>query len=173
MSEFQQGMILKGSCDGKHYIYIQDVSELSYGLNCIVYSLDKDKYIVSSKSIYEPIEEDCPIVNVLHTKALMNESYAAYIRNASVGAEFIAEQVIKHFYQLMGANLILTDDSTFTVEGVCINKVLSTDWRKHIVFTGVRNGGFKTRRQTSTLDELQPNSVLLDALCKSIEEADK
>lgn len=173
MSEFQQGMILKGVCNGKHYIYIQDVSELSYGLNCIVYSLDKDKYIVTTQSAYEPIEEDCPIVNVLHTKALMNESYNAYIRNASEGAEFIAKQVIKHFYQLMGANLILTDDSSFTVEGVCINRVLSTDWRKHIVFTGVRNSSFKTRRQTSTLDELQPNSVLLDALCKAVDEADK
>lgn len=173
MSEFQQGMILKSSCDGKHYIYIQDVSELSYGLNCIVYSLDKDKYIVSTQSVYEPIEEDCPIVNVLHTKALMNESYNAYIRNASVGAEFIAEQALKHFQQLMGSDLILTDDSTFEVQGVYINKVLSTDWKQHIVFSGFRNGDGRTKRQTSTLSELRPNNVLLDALCKAFDEADK
>lgn len=173
MSEFQQGMILKSFCDGKHYIYIQDVSELLYGLNCIVYSLDKDKYVVSTQSMYKPIEEDCPVVNVLHTKALMNESYAAYIRNASVGAELIAEQALKHFQQLMGADLILTDDSTFEVQGVCINKVLSTDWKQHIVFTGFRNGGGRINRQANTLATLQPNSILLDALCKAVDEADK
>lgn len=173
MSEFQQGMILRSQCDDKHYIYIQDVSELSYGLNCIVYSLDKDKYIVSTQSVYEPIEEDCPIVNVLHTKALMNESYAAYIRNASVGAELIAEQALKHFQQLMGADLILTDDSLFEVQGVCINKVLSTDWKQHIIFSGFRKGDGRTNRQTSTLTTLQPNSILLDALCKAVDEVDQ
>lgn len=173
MSEFQQGMILRNICNGKHRVYIQDIPDAGYGKNCIVYCLDTDRYIVADDTVYKPIEDDCPVVNVLHTKALMNESYNAYIRNASVGAEFIAEQVLKHFQQLMGSDLILTDESTFTVQGVYINKVLSTDWKQHIVFTGVRQCGFKTRRQTSTLNELQPNSILLDALCKSIEGVGK
>lgn len=173
MSEFQQGMILRNICNGKHRVYIQDIPDAGYGKNCIVYCLDTDRYIVADDTVYKPIEDDCPVVNVLHTKALMNESYNAYIRNASVGAEFIAEQVLKHFQQLMGSDLILTDESTFTVQGVYINKVLSTDWKQHIVFTGVHQCGFKTRRQTSTLNELQPNSILLDALCKSIEGVGK
>jgi len=173
MSEFQQGMILRNICNGKHRVYIQDIPDAGYGKNCIVYCLDTDRYIVADDTVYKPIEDDCPVVNVLYTKALMNESYNAYIRNASVGAEFIAEQVLKHFQQLMGSDLILTDESTFIVQSVCINKVLSTDWKQHIVFTGVRQCGFKTRRQTSALNELQPNSILLDALCKSIEEVGK
>ena len=73
----------------------------------------------------------------------------------------------------MGSNLLLTDYSLFNVQGVCINKVLSIDWKQHIVFSGIRNGGGRTKRQTSTLSELRPNNVLLDALCKSIEESDK
>lgn len=173
MSEFQQGMILKNTCSGKHRIYIQDIPDVGYGKNCIVYCLDTDRYIVADDTVYKPIEEDCPVVNVLHTKALMNESYNAYIRNASEGAEFIAEQALKHFQQLMGSDLILTDGSTFEVQGVCINKVLSTDWKQHIVFSGFRNGSGRTKRQSSTLSELRPNSVLLDALCKAVDESDK
>lgn len=173
MSEFQQGMILRNICNDRHCIYIQDIPDVGYGKNCIVYNLKLNRYIVTDDKLYERIEDDCPIVNTLHTQALMIESYKAYIRNASEGAEFIAEQALKHFQQLMGSNLILTDDSLFEVQGVCINKVLSTDWKQHIVFSGIRNGGGRTKRQTSTLSELQPNSVLLDALCKTVDDVDK
>lgn len=75
-------MILKNICNGKHRIYIQDIPDAGYGKNCIVYCLDTDRYIVADDTVYRPIEKDCPVVNVLHTKALMNESYNAYIRNA-------------------------------------------------------------------------------------------
>lgn len=47
MSEFQQGMILRNICNGKHYIYIQDIPELTYGFNCLVYSIDTEKYAVA------------------------------------------------------------------------------------------------------------------------------
>lgn len=174
MSDFQQGMILKNVINGKHAIYIQDIPDVGYGKNCIVYNLDIDKYIVTDDKIYERIEEDCPIVNVLHTKALMTESYNAYIRNASEGSLFIAEQVLEHFKQLKNAELLLTDNSTFTVKNVhLINGVLTTDWMGRIQFDGIRYYKGRERLQSSTLVHLRPNSMLLDALCKSIDEADK
>ena len=83
MSEFQQGMILRNICNGKHCIYIQDIPELTYGFNCLVYSIDTEKYAVSAKTLYEPIKDNCPMVNVVHTQALMIESYKAYIRKVS------------------------------------------------------------------------------------------
>lgn len=173
MSVFQQGMILKNGCNGKHVIYIQDIPDVGYGKNCLVYDLKTDRYIVSDSRVYDPIEEDCPIVNVLHTKALMSESYNAYIRNASQGSLFIAEQALKHFEQLVDAELLLTDDSTFTVQSVYINKELSTDWENRIQFDGIRYYRGHERQQSATLAHLRPNNVLLDSLCKAVDEADK
>lgn len=174
MSVFQQGMILKNGCNGKHAIYIQDIPDVGYGKNCIVYNLETDRYIVTDRQLYECIEDDCPVVNVLHTKALMVESYNAYIRNASQGSLFIAEQVLEHFKQLENAELLLTDGSTFTVKDVhLINGVLTTDWMGRIQFAGIRYYKGRERLQSATLAHLRPNSMLLDALCKSVDEADK
>ena len=174
MSDFQQGSILKNVNTDKHCIFIQDTPDVGYGKNCIVYNLETDRYIVADSRFYEHIEDDCPIVNVLHTKALMAESYNAYIRNASEGSLFIAEQVLEYFKQLEDAELLLTDDSTFTVKNVhLINGVLTTDWMGRIQFDGIRYYKGRERLQSATLAHLRPNSMLLDALCKSIEESDK
>lgn len=174
MSVFQQGMILRNTCTDKHVIYIQDIPDVGYGKNCIVYNLDMDRYIVSDDRIYECIEDDCPIVNTLHTKALMTESYKAYIRNASQGSLFIAEQVLEQFQQLENAELLLTDGSTFTVKNVhLVNDALTTDWMGRIQFDGIRYYKGNERLQSSTLAHLRPNSMLLDALCKPIEDLDK
>lgn len=115
MSEFQQGMILRNVCNDTHYIYIQDIPDVGYGKNCIVYNLKLNRYIVTDDELYERIEDDCPIVNTLHTQTLMIESYRSYIRNASQGSLFIAEEVLKHFKQLQGSDLLLTDNSVFSV----------------------------------------------------------
>lgn len=174
MSEFQQGMILRNICNDTHCIYIQDIPDVGYGKNCIVYNLKLNRYIVTDDKLYERIEDDCPIVNTLHTQALMIESYKAYIRNASEGSLFIAEQVLKHFEQLVDAELLFTDDSTFTVQRVYINKVLSADWMSRIQFDGIRySSNGREKFQSFTLAHLRPNNVLLDALCKSVQESDK
>lgn len=178
MSEFQQGMILRNTCNGTHGIYIQDIPDVGYGKNCIVYNLKLERYIVADDTLYEKIEDDCPIVNTLHTQALMIESYKAYIRNASQGSLFIAEQVLKHFKQLLGAELLLTDDSVFVVKDVSIiDCITTTDWMARIQFEGVRRSPDGRKRvQYATVTELRPNNVLLDALCKSIQsiqESDK
>lgn len=173
MSDFQQGMILKHINMDKHYVFIQDIPDISEK-DCIVYNLETDKYMVTDSSFYERIADDCPTVNVLHSKVLMNEAYTTYIRNASQGAGLIAEQALKHFEQLMGANLLLTDDSTFIVKGVhLINGVLTIDWMGRIQFNGIRCYKGREKLQSSTLAHLRPNSILLDALCKSIEESDQ
>lgn len=171
MSEFQQGMILRNVCNDTHCIYIQDIPDVGYGKNCIVYNLKLERYIVTDDTLYERIEDDCPIVNTLHTQALMIESYKAYIRNASQGSLFIAEEVLKHFKQLQGSDLLLTDNSVFSVKDVSlINGILKTDWMCRIQFEGVRRSpdGHK-RVQYGTVKDLKPNSILLDALCKSIQ----
>lgn len=175
MSEFQQGMILKNVCNDTHCIYIQDIPDVGYGKNCIVYNLKLERYIVTDDTLYEKIEDDCPIVNTLHTQALMIESYKAYIRNASQGSLFIAEQVLKHFKQLLGVELLLTDDSVFVVKDVSIiDCITTTDWMARIQFEGVRRSPDGRKRvQYATVTELRPNNVLLDALCKSIQESDK
>lgn len=178
MAEFQQGMILKNICNDTHCIYIQDIPDVGYGKNCIVYNLKLERYIVTDDTLYEKIEDDCPIVNTLHTQALMIESYKAYIRNASQGSLFIAEEVLKHFKQLEDAELLLTDDSVFSVKAVSlISETLTTDWTSRIQFDGVRRSPYGHKRvQISTLRDLRPNNVLLDALCKSIQsiqESDK
>ena len=161
MSEFQQGMILRNVCNDTHCIYVQDIPDVGYGKNCIVYNLKLNRYIVTDDKLYERIEDDCPIVNTLHTQALMIESYKAYIRNASDGSLFIAEEVLKHFKQLQGSDLLLTDNSVFSVKDVSL-------------IDGVRRSidGYK-RVQIATLRDLRPNNVLLDTLCKSIDGADK
>lgn len=166
MSEFQQGMILRNVCNDTHCIYIQDIPDVGYGKNCIVYNLKLERYIVTEDKLYKRIEDDCPIVNTLHTQALMIESYKAYIRNASQGSLFIAEEVLKHFKQLQGAELLLTDDSVFVVKNISIiDGILTTDWTSRIQFYGVRRSpdGHK-RVQIATLRDLKPNNVLLDAL---------
>lgn len=171
MSEFQQGMILKNVCNDTHCIYIQDIPDVGYGRNCIVYNLKLNRYIVTDDKLYERIEDNCPIVNTLHTQALMIESYKAYIRNASEGSLFIAEAVLKHFKQLQGSDLLLTDNSVFSVKDVSLlSEILTTDWTSRIQFDGVRRSpdGHK-RVQIATLRDLRPNNVLLDALCKSIQ----
>lgn len=178
MSEFQQGMILRNMCNDTHGIYIQDIPDVGYGKNCIVYNLKLERYIVTDNTLYERIEDDCPIVNTLHTQALMIESYKAYIRNASQGSLFIAEEVLKHFKQLLGAELLLTDDSVFVVKDVSIiDCITTTDWMARIQFEGVRRSPDGRKRvQYATVVELRPNNVLLDALCKfiqSIQESDK
>lgn len=175
MSEFQQGMILRNVCNGKHRVYIQDIPDVGYGKNCILYCLDTDRYITADDTGYKPIEDDCQIINVLHTKALMTESYNAYIRNASEGSLFIAEEVLKHFKQLIGAELLLTDDSVFVVKDVSIiDCITTTDWMARIEVDGVRRSPDGRKRvQHPTVAELRPNNVLLDALCKSIQESDK
>ena len=175
MSEFQQGMILKNVCNDTHCIYIQDIPDVGYGKNCIVYNLKLERYIVTDDKLYERIEDDCPIVNTLHTQALMIESYKAYIRNASQGSLFIAEEVLKHFKQLQCAELLLTDDSVFVVKDVSIiDCITTTDWMARIQFEGVRRSPDGRKRvQYATVTELRPNNVLLDALCKSIQESDK
>nr|DAU72460.1 MAG TPA: hypothetical protein [Caudoviricetes sp.] len=175
MSEFQQGMILKNVCNDTHCIYIQDIPDVGYGKNCIVYNLKLERYIVTDDTLYEKIEDDCPIVNTLHTQALMIESYKAYICNASQGSLFIAEQVLKHFKQLQGSELLLTDDSVFVVKDVSIiDCITTTDWMARIQFEGVRHSPDGRKRvQYATVEELRPNNVLLDALCKSIQESDK
>lgn len=175
MSEFQQGMILRNVCNDTHCIYIQDISDVGYGKNCIVYNLKMERYIVTDDRLYERIEDDCPIVNVLHTQALMIESYKAYIRKVSEGSLLIAEQVLKHFKQLHGSDLLLTDNSVFSVKDVSLlNSILTTDWTSRIQFYGTRRSpdGHK-RVQIATLRDLRPNNVLLDTLCKSIQESDK
>lgn len=175
MSEFQQGMILRNTCNDTHGIYIQDIPDVGYGKNCIVYNLKLNRYIVTDDTLYERIEDDCPIVNTLHTQALMIESYKAYIRNASQGSLFIAEEVLKHFKQLQGSDLLLTDNSVFSVKNISIlSNTLTTDWTSRIQFDGVRRSpdGHK-RVQIATLRDLRPNNILLDALCKAIEETDK
>lgn len=175
MAEFQQGMILKNICNDTHCIYIQDIPDVGYGKNCIVYNLKLNRYIVTDDKLYERIEDDCPIVNTLHTQALMIESYKAYIRNASQGSLFIAEEVLKHFKQLQGSDLLLTDNSVFSVKDVSlIDGILTTDWMGRIQFDGVRRSPYGHKRfQNATLAHLRPNNILLDALCKSINEADK
>ena len=175
MSEFQQGMILRNMCNDTHCIYIQDIPDVGYGKNCIVYNLKLKRYIVTDDKLYEKIEGDCPIVNTLHTQALMIESYKAYIRNVSQGSLFIAEEVLKHFKQLQGAELLLLDDSVFVVKDVSIiDCITTTDWMARIQFEGVRRSiDGRKRVQYATVAELKPNNVLLDALCKSINEADK
>ena len=178
MSEFQQGMILRNICNDTHCIYIQDIPDVGYGKNCIVYNLKLERYIVTDDKLYERIEDDCPIVNTLHTQALMIESYKAYIRNASQGSLFIAEEVLKHFKQLQGSELLLTDDSVFVVKDVSIIDCITTiDWMARIQFEGVRRSPDGRKRiQYATLKELRPNNILLDALCKSIQsqqESDK
>lgn len=175
MSEFQQGMILRNVCNDTHCIYIQDIPDVGYGKNCIVYNLKLERYIVTDDKLYECIESDCPIVNTLHTQALMIESYRSYIRNASQGSLFIAEEVLKHFKQLQGAELLLTDDSVFVVKDVSIiDCITTTDWMARIQFEGVRRSPDGRKRiQYATAAELKPNNVLLDALCKSIQESDK
>lgn len=175
MSEFQQGMILRNICDDKHYIYIQDIPELTYGFDCIVYSLYTEKYCVSAKTLFKPIKDDCPMVNAVHTQALMIESYKSYIGKMSQESLSIAENVFKHFKQLRGAELLLTDDSVFAIKDVCIiDCIKTTDWMCRIQFEGVRRSldGHK-RVQYGTVKDLKPNSILLDALCKSIQESDK
>nr|DAV33566.1 MAG TPA: hypothetical protein [Caudoviricetes sp.] len=175
MSEFQQGMILRNVCNDTHCIYIQDIPSVGYGKNCIVYNLKLNRYIVTDDKLYRHIEDDCPIVNVFHTQSLMIESYKAYIRNASEGSLFIAEQVLKHFKQLQGSDLLLTDNSVFSVKDISLlDGVLTTDWTRRIQFDGVRRSpdGHK-RVQIATLRDLRPNNVLFDALCKSIQESDK
>lgn len=175
MSEFQQGMIVRNVCNDTHCIYIQDIPDVGYGKNSIVYNLKLERYIVTDDKLYERIEDNCPIVDTLHTQALMIESYKAYILNASQGSLFIAEEVFKHFKQLQGSDLLLTDNSVFSVKDVSlIDGVLTTDWTSRIQFYGVRRSpdGHK-RVQIATLRELKPNNVLLDALCKSIQESDK
>lgn len=175
MSEFQQGMILRNVCNDTHCIYIQDIPDVGYGKNCIVYNLKLERYIVTDDKLYERIEDDCPIVNTLHTQALMIESYKAYIRNASQGSLFIAEEVLKHFKQLKSAELLLTDDSVFVVKDVSIiDCITTTDWMARIQFDGVRRSPDGRKRvQYATVAELRPNNVLLDSLCKSIQESDK
>lgn len=178
MSEFQQGMILRNVCNDTHCIYIQDIPDVGYGKNCIVYNLKLERYIVTDDKLYRHIEDDCPIVNVFHTQSLMTESYNAYIRNASEGSLFIAEEVLKHFKQLLGAELLLTDDSVFVVKDVSIiDCITTTDWMARIQFDGVRRSPDGRKRvQYSTVAELRPNNILLDALCKSIQsiqESDK
>ena len=175
MSEFKQGMILRNICNDTHCIYIQDIPDIGYGKNCIVYNLKLNRYIVTDDKLYERIKDDCPIVNTLHTEALMIESYKAYIRNASEGSLFIAEEVLKHFKQLQGSDLLLTDDSVFSVKDVSIlSSTLTTDWTSRIQFDGVRRSpdGHK-RVQIATLRELRPNNVLLDVLYKFVQESDK
>lgn len=175
MSEFQQGMILRNVCNDTHCIYIQDIPDVGYGKNCIVYNLKMERYIVTDTQLYERIEDDCPIVNVLHTQALMIESYKAYIRKVSEGSLLIAEQVLKHFKQLQGSDLLLTDNSVFSVKDVSLlNSILTTDWTSRIQFYGTRCSpdGHK-RVQIATLRDLKPNNILLDSLCKSIQEIDK
>lgn len=178
MSEFQQGMILRNTCNDTHCIYIQDIPDVGYGKNCIVYNLKLERYIVTDDTLYKKIEDDCPIVNTLHTQAFMIESYKAYIRNASQGSLFIAEEVLKHFKQLQNAELLLTDDSVFVVKDVSIiDCITTTDWMARIQFEGVRRSPDGRKRvQYATVAELRPNNVLLDALCKSIQsiqESDK
>lgn len=175
MSEFQQGMILRNICNDTHCIYIQDIPDVGYGKNCIVYNLKLERYIVTDDTLYERIEDDCPIVNTLHTQALMIESYKAYIRNASQGSLFIAEEVLKHFKQLQSAELLLTDDSVFVVKDVSIiDCITTTDWMARIQFEGVRRSPDGRKRvQIATLRDLRPNNVLLDVLCKSVQESDK
>ena len=175
MSEFQQGMILRNTCNDAHCIYIQDIPDVGYGKNCIVYNLKLERYIVTDDTLYEKIEDDCPIVNTLHTQALMIESYKAYIRNASQGSLFIAEEVLKHFKQLQGAELLLTDDSMFVVKDIgLLDCIITTDWMARIQFEGVRcSSDGRKRVQYTTVAELRANNVLLDALCKSIQESDK
>ena len=175
MSEFQQGMILRNICNGKHYIYIQDIPELAYGFNCIVYSIDTDKYAVSANTLYEPIKDNNPMVNVMHTKVLMLESYNSYIDKMSQESLLVANNVLKHFKQLQGAELLLSDDSVFVVKDIgLLDCIITTDWMARIQFDGVRRSpdGHK-RVQISTLRDLRPNNILLDALCKSIQEIDK
>ena len=175
MSEFQQGMISRNVCNDTHCIYIQDIPDVGYGKNCIVYNLKLERYIVTDDKLYERIDDDCPIVNTLHTQALMIESYKAYIRNSSEGSLFIAEQVLKHFKQLQGSELLLTDDSVFVVKDVSIIDCITTiDWMARIQFEGVRRSPDGRKRvQYATVAELKPNNILLDALCKSIQESDK
>ena len=175
MSEFQQGMILRNICNDKHYIYIQDIPELTYGFNCIVYSIAMEKYVVSANSLYEPIKDTCPMVNVVHTHALMIESYKSYIDKMSQESLSVAENVLKYFKQLQGAELLLTDDSVFAVKSVdVLDCIATTDWMSRIQFEGVRRSpdGHK-RVQYGTVKDLKPNNILLDALCKSIQESDK
>ena len=43
MSEFQQGMILRNVCNDAHGIYIQDIPDVGYGQNCIVYNLKLER----------------------------------------------------------------------------------------------------------------------------------
>lgn len=171
MSEFQQGMILRNTCNDTHGIYIQDIPDVGYGKNCIVYNLKLERYIVTDDKLYERIEDDYPIVNTLHTQALMIEAYKAYIRNASQGSLFIAEEVLKHFKQLLGAELLLIDDSVLVVKDVSIiDCITTTDWMARIQFDGVRRSPDGRKRiQYATVAELRPNNVLLDALCKSIQ----
>lgn len=172
MAEFQQGMILRDICNDKHYIYIQDIAELTYGFNCIVYSLSLEQYVVSAKTSFEPIKDTCPMVNVVHTQALMIESYKSYIEKMSQESLSVAENVLKYFKQLQGAELLLTDDSVFAVKEVSIiDCITTTDWMGRIQFEGVRRSpdGHK-RVQIATLRDLKPNSILSDALCKPIQE---
>lgn len=175
MSEFQQGMILRNICNGKHYIYIQDIPELTYGFNCLVYFIDAEKYVVSANTLYEPIKDDCPMVNVVHTQALMIESYKTYIGKMSQESLSIAENVFKHFKQLRGTELLLTDDSVFAVKEVSIiDCITTTDWMGRIQFEGVRRSPDGRKKvQIATLRDLKPNNILLNALCKSIQEMDK
>lgn len=166
-------MILRNVFNDTHCIYIQDIPDVGYGKNCIVYNLKMERYIVTDTQLYERIEDDCPIVNVFHTQALMIESYKACIRNASEGSLFIAEEVLNHFKQLLGAELLLTDDSVFVVKDVSIiDCITTTDWMARIQFEGVRRSPDGRKRvQYSTVAELRPNNVLLDALCKSIQKS--
>lgn len=172
MTEFQQGMILKNICNGKHRIYIQDIPDAGYGKNCIVYCLDTDRYIVADRDIYEPVEENCPSVNVLHSKAVMAEYYEAYIEKARINAIRIAEKMVKHFKQLQGGELLLSDDTTFIVKNVhLVYGKKTADWKDCVEFNGIRrsmNGLEKL--QSGTLTDLQPNSMLLDVLCKALQE---
>ena len=175
MSEFQEGMILRNVCNDTHCIYIQDIPDVGYGKNCIVYNLKLNRYIVTDDKLYERIEDNCPIVNTLHTQAPMMESYKAYIRNASEDSLFIAEEVLKHFKQLQGFDLLLTDNSVFSAKEVSLlSDILTTDWTSRIQFYGVRRSpdGHK-RVQIATLRELRPNNVLLDSLCKTVDEVEK
>ena len=166
MSEFQQGMILRNICNDTHCIYIQDIPDVGYGKNCIVYNLKLERYIVTDDTLYERIEDDCPIVNTLHTQALMIESYKAYIRNASQGSLFIAEPVLKHFKQLQGSDLLLTDNSVFSVKDVSLlDGGLTTDWMARIQFEGVRRSPYGNKRvQYATVADLRPNNVFFGCL---------
>ena len=83
--------------------------------------------------------------------------------------------MLKHFKQLQGSDLLLTDNSVFSVKDVSLlNSILTTDWTSRIQFYGTRRSpdGHK-RVQIATLRDLKPNNILLDSLCKSIQEMDK